>query len=261
MNKYDRNKLFPNYPSDAINLITGLSNCGMTSYLNSIASMMSSINKDLSVQLCDSIKLMSEIALDYRNSTSKIMEECILSITDLAILSTDSMSAFSSYIESFQSIATEIAQISSTIPLADTSEDYITISESCVEEFELPDSIALPIGNKRVRVKTEFILSLLVTIFFSLITFVQSECHERKSLETEQQYYDSKLQEERKQNQMIEKLIDSIDYSESAHSDSVEALTKSIESLTELIQSSEAAHQEIDSNPDEASENPCNNHE
>lgn len=262
MNKYDRNKLFPNYPNDAVKLVVDLANSGMISHLNSLVGTTSLISGNLSSGLCEYMKSASKIAL---NCGCSIMDaevlKSILSITNSAISSTAEMSAFSSYIKTFQSVAAEVLRMDTTTTNIDDPEDYVIIDESSVEEFELPDSIALPIGNKRVRIKTEIIISLLATIVVSLVTFIQSEYHERESLEAEQQYYEYKLREERKQNQILEKLIDSIVYSESTCKDSIESLTKSIHSLTEVLQSFESVRSEIDLSPDQFSANPCSNHE
>lgn len=262
MNKYDRNKLFPNYPNDAVKLVVGLANSGMISHLNSLVGTTSLISGNLSSGLCEYMKSASEIALNCRCSImdAEVLKS-ILSITNSAISSTAEMSAFSSYIKTFQSVAEEVLRADTAITNIDDSEDYVIVDKSSVEEFELPDSVALPIGNKRVKIKTEIIISVLATIVVSLVTFIQSEYHERKSLEAEQQYYESKLREEREQNQILEKLIDSIDYSESTCKDSIESLTKSIHSLTEVLQSFESVHSETGLSPDQFSANPCSNHE
>ena len=248
MNKYNKNKLFPNYPNDAIDLAANLINSDTISRLDSLVDTAAMINEKMITELLESMKALSETAIDSAYSImNDVLIESAFSIVDSSALS---MSALSSCIESFQSFAKEATLALSSITNIDIPEDYVIIDESSIEEFEFPDSVALPIGNKRIRVKTEIIISFLVTLVISLVSFIQSEYHEKKSLEAEQQYYASKLQESQKQSQMLEQLIDSIDYSESAHADSIEALAKSIQSLTESFRSSELTHPESDSTPD-----------
>lgn len=251
MNKYNKNKLFPNYPNDAIDLAANLINSDTISRLDSLVGTASMINEKMITELLESLKALSETAIDSAYSImNDISLRCTLSIVDSSALSAVGMSILSSCAESFQTFAKEAMLALSSITNIDIPEDYVIIDESSIEEFEFPDSIALPIGNKRIRVKTEIIISFLVTLVVSLVSFIQSEYHEKKSLEAERQYYASKLQESQKQSQMLEQLIDSIDYSESAHADSIEALTKSIQSLTESFRSSELTHPESDSTSD-----------
>ena len=75
----------------------------------------------------------------------------------------------------------------------DDSETYVIVDESSVEEFELPDSVALPIGNKRVKIKTEIIISLVGPLLYHLSHSSKVNIT-RETLEAEQQYYESKLE-------------------------------------------------------------------
>ena len=100
-----------------------------------------------------------------------------------------------------------------------------------------------------------------MTIIFGLASFIQVEWHEQKSLESEQNYQESKLQLDKERNQTLYDFLNSIDLSTTSQSASINALVDSIEALTEALQSSEAIHQDSDSTPDPDQESHNSNHE
>ena len=55
-----------------------------------------------------------------------------------------------------------------TIETDYASDDYVTISKDSVREYNFPESIAIPIGNCRIRIKTDTFIAIL-SFLFSII--------------------------------------------------------------------------------------------
>ena len=54
------------------------------------------------------------------------------------------------------SLATEKSVTPDELP----EDDYVTIDEDSVQELNIPETIAVPVGNKRIRIKTDLFLTL-----------------------------------------------------------------------------------------------------
>lgn len=139
--------------------------------------------------------------------------------------------------------------------------DYVTIDEDSVQELNIPETIAVPIGNKRIRIKTDLFLTLLMTILFGLAGCIQTTYYEEKSLAAEQKYQDAQLKLEEERNQILRNHLESIDLSACSQNDSIEILIDTIDTLTESLQSSVPDSQENDSTPYPNQENQNNNPE
>ena len=155
------------------------------------------------------------------------------------------------------SLATEKSVTPDELP----EDDYVTIDEDSVQELNIPETIAVPVGNKRIRIKTDLFLTLLMTILFGLVGCIQTAYYEEKSLAAEQEYQDTQLKLEEERNQILRNRLESIDLSTSSQSDSIETLIDAIDTLTESLQSSAPDSQENDSTLYPDQENQSNNPE
>lgn len=206
---------------------------------------------------------------------SKIIQSSILSQTGLKILNdvipnaTVSPSCFATAEHLSAAIAASLkasgfSDILESMPKLDPSvtsdekvqssdvlsnDDYVIIDEKPIKEWEIPDTLAIPIGHNKIRIKTEILVSLLLTIFFGLISFIQTEYYERKSSDSEQEYQKTKLLIEEERNQKFQDFLNSIDLSNSSQSTSINNLIRAIESLNNSLQDSEKIPQETDSIP------------
>lgn len=130
------------------------------------------------------------------------------------------------------------------------SEDYVMVDEKPIRELEIPEAITISIGQNRLKLKTEFLVSLLVTIFFGLVSLVTTIYYENKSSESEEKYRQEQLLVEREENQILLDIRNSIDTSSSSQKESLDEMLGSIDSLQELLQSLELNLQEYHSDPD-----------
>lgn len=122
-------------------------------------------------------------------------------------------------------------------------DDFVTVDESSVKEYEIPDTIAIPIGNKRVRIKTEFFVSLLVTIILWFSSAMIDSYKESRSSQDETEYRNEQLRiekeqlsEEEKQSQIhqieiqiLNDLLQSVDASNSTQTELIHNLKESVQ--------------------------------
>ena len=112
------------------------------------------------------------------------------------------------------------------------NEDYVTLDKDSIETFEIPESIAIPLGKYRVKMSTDVfisIISLLVSIILSTsIAILQT------------------------QNQHLYDLLHSIDTSSSSESGSLQSLKKAVEEqnlhLSRIEKSLDSIEKSLDNN-------------
>jgi len=233
-----------------------------------------------SLEQCSKLMYTSGISVlqDYIKQYDKLMQSRIISqigkdslssalssVSCLNKIASSSAGILSSSVN-FKAASSSVADMVSVLEELNDSEcfsedDFVTCDANSIKEWNVPDTIAIPIGHNRIRMKTELFISVLLTIIFGLASFIQVEWHEQKSLESEQNYQESKLQLDKERNQTLYDFLNSIDLSTTSQSASINALVDSIEALTEALQSSEAIHQDSDSTPDPDQESHNSNHE
>lgn len=139
--------------------------------------------------------------------------------------------------DSFQKILSQQIDNSSSI----SSEDYVTLDEKNVKEWEFPENIAIPIGNNKVRIKTELFISLL-SIFISLIFSLTELTFNRldASTDTSDSQKLMEIEQERnllqaQQNEILYNLLKSVDASTSSQADAIEELKEFLTSSDSCI--------------------------
>lgn len=128
--------------------------------------------------------------------------------------------------------------------------DYITIDESVIKEYEIPDSIAIPIGHNKVRIKTEFFVTLLVTIILGVasiaIGLYQSAKDSQAQLAAEEKQTQLKLMEI----DILNKILQSVDSSTSTQNEAIQGLKEYLQvrdsTIAELQESDQAQNKRIE---------------
>ena len=65
----------------------------------------------------------------------------------------------------------ESLSLNETAEINHVSNDYVTVSEDSVREYNFPESIAVPIGNRRIRIKTETFISIIALLISAITLF------------------------------------------------------------------------------------------
>lgn len=135
------------------------------------------------------------------------------------------------------------------------SEDFVTLNKPEIKELTVPETIAVPIGNKRIRMSTNMLIaiigSILLPLFFHLTDTIISLHQSAAETKLEQQ----RLEIEQERNNLIRErnelykqcynLFQSLDSSQSSQSESIESWKESLPPI-------DLCPEEFDSNPDSA---------
>lgn len=160
------------------------------------------------------------------------------------------VSAMASYAQTLTALNTTtsgldtiVSAVSSALKSLDSSEDfpeddYVTIDETPIKEWEIPDTIAIPIGHNRIRMKTDifivFIGSIVIPLIFNLAGLIVDLS--AAISESQNETYRIELEEERntlinESNQLFNKyldILDSTDASDSSKADQIESWKESL---------------------------------
>ena len=148
-----------------------------------------------------------------------------------------------------QSLSERVNQLKS-------KEDYVTLDKDSIETFEIPESIAIPLGKYRVKMSTDVfisIISLLVSIILSTsIALYQSSQGPTKSETQQIQLDETQNALLQTQNQLLYDLLHSIDTSSSSESGSLQSLKKAVEEqnlhLSRIEKSLDSIEKSLDNN-------------
>lgn len=143
-------------------------------------------------------------------------------------------------------------------------DDYVTFDEAPIKEWELPDTIVIPIGNNRVRMKTEIFISIIASIIIPVLfgiaglisnlnTAQEAAITEKQRLEIEEERNDL-IQES---NQLLQNISDVLNSANTTNSSKAET----VEELKVILQGSDSVQQATDSTHDRDQENHNNNPE
>lgn len=185
--------------------------------------------------------------------SQKAFEISIESIKNLASTPTilsEMQTSLESVISANKSIINELATSSPA-----SIEDYVTLNKPETGELTIPETIALPIGNKRIRMSTNVFIaiigSILLPLLFHISDTIVNLYQSAAEAKTEQQRLD--IQQER--NDLIREgnlfykqcydALQSLDSSHSSHSETIESWKESLPA--------------IDLSPGESDSNPYSN--
>lgn len=127
-----------------------------------------------------------------------------------------------------------------------TENDYVTVSEDSVKEFEIPETIAIPIGRSRIRIKTDVFVGILLTIFFGFADLFITVHSSYKNDISETRYQERQSQHEQEENQMFH---ESIDTSMSSQAKTIEDLKESILTFESAVYSELIPQADSQTNP------------
>lgn len=119
--------------------------------------------------------------------------------------------------------------------------DYVIVDEHPIKEICIPDSLAVPIGKYRVKIKTDQFIAIIFGILSLIVSFMSfiSASPDIDQRQEEQIY----IQTQQWQNQILNRLLDSIDASSSSQAKAIEALREAVEAQSEAV---EAQFQALD---------------
>lgn len=129
-------------------------------------------------------------------------------------------------------------------------DDFVIVDESAIEEYEIPDSLAAPIGNKKVRIKTDFFITLLVTIILWFASVAIDEYH--RAEDSQSQLAAEKRQTELQQMEIdiLNKILQSVDSSSSAEDEAIQSLREDVQAhgsaISALRESDQAQNKHIE---------------
>lgn len=154
----------------------------------------------------------------------------LVASSGISVLSAMTKNLSSLNIVSLSKTALETLNDSSSFP----EEDFVTFDESPIKEWNIPDTIAIPVGNNRIRMKTDIFITILSGIIVPILLWIAGlivdlhDAHakaqtESQRLEIEQERNNLIRENNQLFNQCIELLI-STDASSSSETDRIEYL-------------------------------------
>lgn len=61
------------------------------------------------------------------------------------------------------------------IPSDETDEDYITANETTIKEWNIPNTVAVPIGHHRIRMRTDIFITILSSIIIPILLWIAGQ--------------------------------------------------------------------------------------
>ena len=143
-------------------------------------------------------------------------------------------------------------------------DDFITMDEAPIKEWEIPDTIAIPIGHNRIRMKTDifiaFISGIVIPLIFSLAGLIVDLS--TAISESQNEAHRIELEEERnnlinESNQLFDRYLDILDSTDTSGSSKADQF----ESWKESLPKPDSAPVTSDSTPDSDQESHNNSPE
>lgn len=183
----------------------------------------------------------------------------------LSLLSDSMLSdiALKNSIGNMQRILVSLTTIDTTsITESSIEDDYVIFDEVPIKEWELPDTVVIPIGNNRVRMKTEIFISiiggLILPFVFCIVGLISDLNTAHEAATTEKQRLE--IEEERndliqESNQWLQNISDVLNSADTTNSSKAET----VEELKVILQGSDPVQQATDPTHDRDQENHNNN--
>ena len=228
-----------------------MSNTSLTdSYLN-----LSALNSALSKLVSEyATAQLQHLGANSLKNSSDIFHSSLSSMSNLAsdfVITPELREALDSLISSIgsthsQSLASAFSNVllnlsSSSNAYPSNSEDYVTLSEPEIKEINIPNTIAIPIGNKRIRISTNLLIAIisgiLLPIFFHLSTTITNLYQSAANAKNEQQRLEIEQEQNdliRERNQLYKQCYDALQSLDTSHSSQSEAIESWKDSLPSL---------------------------
>lgn len=140
--------------------------------------------------------------------------------------------------ESASSIALTLEKLSSSSDCPD--DDYVTIAEDPIKEFNVPDTVAIRLGNNRIRMRTDIFISL-IGILISIIIALSG----------------SGNQQVQEQNQILYDILESIDSSNSSQKEYFEDIHSALEYQNQTLEQPESHPDTVPQSTDNTNKSDC----
>lgn len=138
--------------------------------------------------------------LDFTNFASTDALQAIVVSDKLSDILKNSTDVFNSFSESQED---------------DDVDDYVVIPEKSVKEINIPDTIAIPIGNLKIRISTTNFIAL-IGLLISVFVFASDHIDSNQSAKASAEFYAEQNRLDEECNQYLEELLKLADYSNSS---------------------------------------------
>lgn len=199
----------------------------------------------------DWVASLAPVMLDFSNS---IAYQIVESFNTGSITEEISGSIRSSFNDEF---TTAFKSSISTFEQSDFSlnDDYVLFDKSSIKTYEIPDSLVVPFGKNRVKMRTDFFIAI-ISLFLSIIgtsiavlQFFQDTNTTNTQIIQLDEPQNALLQT---RNQLLYDLLHSIDTSSSSESESLQSLKKEVEEenlhLSKIEKSLDSIEKFLDNN-------------
>lgn len=199
----------------------------------------------------DWVTSLTPVMLDFSNS---IAHQIVENFNTGSITEEISGSIRSSFNDEF---TTAFKSSISTFEQSDFSlnDDYVLFDKSSIKTYEIPDSLVVPFGKNRVKMRTDFFIAI-ISLFLSIIgtsiavlQFFQDTNTTNTQIIQLDEPQNALLQT---RNQLLYDLLHSIDTSSSSESESLQSLKKEVEEenlhLSKIEKSLDSIEKSLDNN-------------
>ena len=241
MSRYDISKLFPNYPNDVIKTYESF----MTPELQESLSKLASLTTDFSCAISyEFLRQLSPVIKQFSSEFTPRIDAFMITLSERveSMFTPELISCLSNIAKSTSGISEIIKQSATAFssmadyPINGDFDDYITVDEHPIKDLEIPETLAIPIGHNRVRIKTDVFINFLITIIFALLTFAVSTYQGYENAESQERFQEEQLQLDRERNQTLNKILESVDASNSSQSEAIEELKASFQYVDSALQ-------------------------
>lgn len=206
--------------------------------VSSIASMSQEYAKNLKLQFPKmfSIGIDNDAIIHLSKQLtssipSAISENLTYSIMSSLLCNIDTERLCAAMTESISSVVKAAGEI--TIPSDDTDEDYITADEAPIKEWNIPDTVAIPVANHRIRMRTDIFISILSGIIVPVLLWIAGQIVDLHEAYINAKTESQRIELEQERNDLIREnnlilgqyidLLNSTDTSNSSESNQIES--------------------------------------
>lgn len=112
----------------------------------------------------DSISEIVKLSADYINELGNLYISTSLQSAVTAYISALGSSITQSTASAINIVVKEVMKNLTPSPAFIPDEDYITLDKKVIKEYELPETIAIPIGHNRIKMKLDTLLAIIAII-------------------------------------------------------------------------------------------------
>lgn len=141
-----------------------LSNPKLAELIQTVTSEATKALKLLGETHNDSISEIVKLSADYINELGNLYISTSLQSAVTAYISALGSSITQSTASASNIVVKEVMKNLTPSPAFIPDEDYITLDKKVIKEYELPETIAIPIGHNRIKMKLDTLLAIIAII-------------------------------------------------------------------------------------------------